>query len=42
VAQLDELKRVFEKKLGNSVMPKPQLYTSKSKKDSQSNREFSI
>ena len=42
VAQLDELKRAFEKKLGNSVMPKPQLYTSKSKKDSQSNREFSI
>ena len=42
LSALDELKRAFEKKLGNSVMPKPQLYTSKSKKDSQSNREFSI
>lgn len=42
VAQLTELKTAFENKLGGSVIPKPQLYGSKNKQKSDSNKEFSI
>lgn len=42
VAQLGELKSAYEKKLGVSVMPKPQLYDSGKKQNKNDNREFSI
>ena len=41
VAQLTELKTAFENKLGGSVIPKPQLFGSKNK-DNSDNKEFSI
>ncbi len=41
VAQLTELKTAFENKLGESVMPKPQLFGQKNKNNSD-NKEFSI
>ena len=42
VVQLNELKTAFENKLGEGFMPKPQLFGTKNKKNSESNREFSI
>ena len=42
VVQLNELKTAFENKLGESFMPKPQLFGTKNKKNSENNREFSI
>ena len=42
VAQLGELRTAFENKLGESVMPKPQLFSQKNKTNADSNKEFSI
>ena len=41
VAQLNELKNAFEKKLGESVLPKPQLFGGQNRQNTD-NRQFSI